>query len=39
MRKPPANVLGLPLEVGAEMALEAAVEKVMEERAREGLPI
>ena len=39
MRKPPANVLELPLEVRAEMALKAAVEKVMEEHAREGLPI
>jgi hypothetical protein len=39
MRKPPPNVLELPLIERAEMALEAAVEKVMEEHAREGLPI
>ena len=39
MKKPPANVLELPLEIRAEMALKAAVEKVMEEHAREGLPI
>lgn len=36
MRKPPANVLELPLEVRAEMALRAAVENLIEERAREG---
>ncbi len=39
MTKPPANVLELPLEKRAEMALKAAVEKVIEEHAREGLPI
>lgn len=39
MKKPPKNVLELPLEERAEMALKAAVEKVMEEHAREGLPI
>jgi hypothetical protein len=39
MKKPPANVLELPLEERALMALEAAVEKVWEEHAREGLPI
>jgi len=39
MKKPPANVLDLPLEVRALMALEAAAEKVWEEHAREGLPI
>jgi hypothetical protein len=39
MKKPPENVLELPLEERAEMALKAAVEKVMEEHAREGLPI
>jgi hypothetical protein len=39
MKKPPANVLELPLPERALMALEAAVEKVMEEHAREGLPI
>ena len=39
MREPPPNVLALPLEVRAEMALQAAVEGVMEENARLGLPI
>jgi hypothetical protein len=39
MKKPPANVLELPLPERALMALEAAVEKVMEEHAREGLPL
>jgi hypothetical protein len=39
MTKPPANVLDLPLEVRAEMALKAAVEKVILESAREGRPI
>jgi hypothetical protein len=39
MKKPPANVLELPLAERALMALEAAVEKVWEEHAREGLPI
>jgi hypothetical protein len=37
--KPPANVLDLPLEQRAEMALKAAVEKVIVEHARLGLPI
>jgi hypothetical protein len=39
MTKPPANVLQLPLEVRAEIALKAAVEKVFIEHARQGLPI
>lgn len=39
MTKPPANVLDLPLEQRAEMALKAAVEKVIVEHARLGLPI
>ena len=39
MRKPPGNVLDLPLEQRAEMALKAAVEKAIAERARQGLPI
>jgi hypothetical protein len=39
MKKPPANVLELPLIERAEMALKAAVEKVMEEHAREGFPV
>jgi hypothetical protein len=39
MRKVPANVLDLPLEERAEMALKAAVRKVIVEHARMGLPI
>ena len=39
MIKPPANVLELPLEQRAEMALKAAVEKVIVEHSRQGLPI
>jgi hypothetical protein len=39
MKKPPANVLELPLIERAELALNAAVEKVWEEHARDGLPI
>jgi len=39
MTKPPANVLELPLEQRAEMALKAAVEEVIIEHARQGLPI
>lgn len=39
MKKPPRNVLKLPLEVRAEMALKAAVEKLIEEHAREGRSI
>lgn len=39
MTKPPANVLSLPLEQRAEMALKAAVEEVIIEHARQGLPI
>jgi hypothetical protein len=39
MTTPPPNVLDLPLEERAEMALKAAVEKVIVEHARRGLPI
>ncbi len=39
MIKPPANALTLPLEVRAEMALNAAVEKLIVEHARTGLPL
>jgi hypothetical protein len=39
MTKPPANVLELPLEQRAEMAFKAAVEEVIIEHARRGLPI
>lgn len=36
MRKPPANVLKLPLEVRALVALESAVQEAMEDHARAG---
>ena len=39
MIKPPANVLDLPLEVRALMAMQAAMERVIEEHIREGLPL
>jgi hypothetical protein len=39
MRRPPPNVLELPLEERAQMAMRAAWERVVEEHAREGLPI
>jgi hypothetical protein len=39
MTKPPPNVLDLPLEQRAEMALKVAVEKVIVEHARQGMPI
>jgi hypothetical protein len=39
MIKPPPNVLELPLQERAFMALQAAVEKVIEEHIREGLPL
>jgi hypothetical protein len=39
MTKPPLNVLDLPLERRAELALKAAVKKVIVEHARQGLPI
>ncbi len=39
MRQPPSNVLELPLIERAEMALKAAVEGVVEEHIRAGLPI
>jgi hypothetical protein len=37
--RPALNVLELPLDVLALMSLRAAVEKVIEEHAREGLPL
>jgi hypothetical protein len=37
--KPSANILRLPLEVRAEMAMKAAFEGVVEELARDGEPI
>jgi hypothetical protein len=39
MITPPPNILDLPLEERALMALEAAVEEVIEDHAREGLPL
>ena len=39
MTKPPQNVLELPLADRGLLALRAAVEKVIEEHAREGLPL
>ena len=39
MKRVPANVLDLPLEERAEMALRAATRKVIVEHARLGLPI
>lgn len=39
MTKPPPNVLDLPLLDRAEMAMKAAIEKVIEEHIREGLPL
>lgn len=39
MIKPPPNVLELPLEARAEMALKAAVEELIDEHARDGRSI
>ena len=39
MTKSPGNGLDLPLEQRAELALKAAVKKVIVEHARQGLPI
>lgn len=39
MIKVPANVLELPLEQRAEIDLKAAVEKVIVDHARRGLPV
>ncbi len=39
MIKPPPNILELPLADRGLLALKAAVEKVIEEHAREGLPL
>ena len=39
MNKLPPNILELPLEVRAEMALKSAVEKLIEEHARDGRSI
>jgi hypothetical protein len=39
MTKPPPNVLELPMLERATLAMKAAVERVIEEHAREGLPL
>jgi hypothetical protein len=39
MNTPSANILDLELEERALMALRSAVENVIEEHAREGLPV
>ena len=39
LTKPPANILELPLAERAEMALKAAVEKVVEAHVRDGRPL
>jgi hypothetical protein len=39
MIKPPLSVLELPMEIRAEMAMKAAVERLIEEHAREGRSI
>lgn len=39
MTKPPKNILDLPLHVRAEMALNAAAERAMEEHLRYNLPL
>jgi hypothetical protein len=39
MINPSPSILDLPLEERALMALKAAVKKVVEEHAREGLPL
>jgi hypothetical protein len=39
MISPPVNVLDLPVMERAEMAMKAAMEKVIEEHIREGLPL
>ena len=39
LTKLPANILELPLAQRSEMALKAAVEKVVEEHMRDGRPL
>ena len=39
MIKPPPSVVDLPLLERAALAMKAAIEKVIEEHAREGLPM
>jgi hypothetical protein len=39
MIKPPLDVLDLPILERAALAMKAAMENVIEEHAREGLPV
>ena len=39
MNRPSPEILELPLEVRAEMALKAAVKKVVQEHVRTGRPL
>lgn len=39
MTRPPANVFELPLETRAEMAMQAAWEKLVIESAKQGWPL
>ncbi len=39
MAKPSADILNLPLEVRAEMALKEAVQEAVEEHIRDGRPL
>lgn len=39
MKKTPQNILRLPLEKRAEMAFSEAVDEVIDEHARLGLPL
>ena len=39
IHKSPADVLALPLEVRAQMAFEAAFDKVLDQYAKEDLPL
>lgn len=39
LTKPPANVLELPLETRAEMAMKAAIEELIIDHAKRGLPL
>jgi hypothetical protein len=39
MTKPPSNIMNLPIEDRAQIALNAAVENVIVEHARLGMPL
>jgi hypothetical protein len=39
MISPPINVLDLPVEERALLAMQAAMERIIAEHAREGLPL